>query len=368
MKKIISAILILLLLWNGCASAEKRIKSKNDPAALQQAVYQSVVEELKSQDYFVENVSTVYISDEYLEELAFNSKSNVYFGYNLDVLEQQFQGNRFVFTLGDNGETIVEEWETYQDPLETIIKNVAEGAGVYLVCVTLSSVSFAVGAPVISVIFAVEANIIMKDFLRQTGTVIAGAAIEYAKTGDPDKTLKAAAKKSDKFKELKWTALGGKVAQTSFLLGNILNGLTTAQAAEIQQESKFPLDIIKEFASVDEYNAYKDAGLYTETVGGKTALIRKIDWDQKDNSGKTNLERISEGENPVDPNGLEYTISLIGQKSDSVPVILTQSEINGEGLFKNVHSNLRYSEDIGSMNSDEKAQFWKDLSNNISVL
>ena len=55
----------------------------NDPTLLQyteDSVYANLVAEFDSEDYVIESVSAVYISEEYLEELAYNSKTNVYFG------------------------------------------------------------------------------------------------------------------------------------------------------------------------------------------------------------------------------------------------------------------------------------------------
>lgn len=68
-------------------------------------VYRETVQALNSEEYVVENVSAVYISKEYLDEVAFNSQSNVYFGYTLAELDEVFQGTRYIFTLGDDGNT-----------------------------------------------------------------------------------------------------------------------------------------------------------------------------------------------------------------------------------------------------------------------
>lgn len=120
-------------------------------------VYANLVQTLDSEEYFVENVEAVYISQEYVDELTYNSQSNVYFGYTLEELNQQFQGDRYVFTLGDNGETTVKKMETvYDDSTERIIKNVAVGGGVILLCVTVSVVTAGAGAPAVSMIFAMN--------------------------------------------------------------------------------------------------------------------------------------------------------------------------------------------------------------------
>lgn len=61
-------------------------------------------------------LSAVYISKEYLDEVAFNSQSNVYFGYTLAELDEVFQGTRYIFTLGDDGNTTVRELQAIDDP------------------------------------------------------------------------------------------------------------------------------------------------------------------------------------------------------------------------------------------------------------
>lgn len=125
---------------------------------VEDSVYADLISQLNSDDYFVENVSTVYYSKEYLEELSYNSQENIYFGYTLSELDEQFHGAKFVFDLGDNGQTVVHEFEEYDDTYDKVIKNVAIGTGVVLICVTVSVVSSGVGAPAVSAIFAASAK------------------------------------------------------------------------------------------------------------------------------------------------------------------------------------------------------------------
>ena len=99
-------------------------------------LYEKLVGQLDSDDYFVENVEAVYVSQEYIDELTFNSQSNIFFGYTLAELDEEFQGTRYVFTLGDEGDTIVTAFEDYDDTYEQVIKNVAIGTGVILICVS----------------------------------------------------------------------------------------------------------------------------------------------------------------------------------------------------------------------------------------
>ena len=140
-------------------------------------VYQEIVSELDSSEYFIENVDAVYISQDYLEEAAYNSKSNIFFGYTLEEVEKIYPDTQYVFTIGNDGRTIVKPFEDYDDTYEKVIKNVAIGTGVILVCVTVSVVTGGAGASAISMIFAASAK---------TGTVMAlssgtisAAAVSY---------------------------------------------------------------------------------------------------------------------------------------------------------------------------------------------
>ena len=142
MKKLCSLLLALVLLA-GCALGESapEFRRMGDAALLpylENSLYEQLVSDLDSSDYFVENVQAVYISQEYLDELAFNSQENVYFGYTLSELNAQFQGEKYIFTLGENNETVVVPWTDYDDAYDRVIRNVAIGTGVILVCVTVS--------------------------------------------------------------------------------------------------------------------------------------------------------------------------------------------------------------------------------------
>lgn len=222
-KKAISLLLCFSLLWTACcpyALAESatlsvpEFSSLGDPALLpymEDTLYEGLVSTLNSDEYFVENVSAVYISQEYLDELAYNSQANIYFGYTLAELNEQFQGTRYIFTLGENNETVVVPFEDYDDTFERVIQNVAVGTGVILVCVTVSVVTAGAGAYPTALIFACAAK---------TGTTCAlsGAAISATlagivtgvKTGDMSNALKSAALAGSE--GFKWGAITGAIA------------------------------------------------------------------------------------------------------------------------------------------------------------
>ena len=87
---------------------------------LEDTVYADLVNQLDSEEYLVENVEAIYISKEYIDELEYNSKENVYFGYKLSELDEAFQGEKYIFTLSKSGETEVVPFEEYDDTYDDV--------------------------------------------------------------------------------------------------------------------------------------------------------------------------------------------------------------------------------------------------------
>lgn len=346
--------------------------SLSDPALLQyveDTVYKDLVEQLDSDEYFVENVEAVYISKEYLDEMAYNSQENIYFGYKLSELDEAFQGEEYIFTLDENGQTDVVTFEEYDSTFDTVVRNVAIGTGVILLCVTVSAVSGVLGAPAISMVFAASAKS-AGVFALSSGTVggLSAGIIEGIKTHDFDKAMKAAALEgSEGFKWGAFTgALAGGTTEAIALKGASLNGLTMNEAAIIQKESKYPIDVIKQFNTMEQYDICKEAGLTADMVNGKTALTRKIDLNFVDNEkGLTNLERMKQGLAPLDPSGNPYELHHIGQRADSTLAILTQDEHRLGGSNKIWHKLV--SESKIDRNEFDKVRelFWKSMADSV---
>ena len=351
---------------------EAGFSGMNDPNLLrytEDTIYEGLVSALDSEEYFVENVSAIYISQEYIDELAYNSQANIYFGYTLQELAEQFQGKKYVFTLGDDGTTIVTEFEDYDDTYDRALKNVAVGTGVILVCVTVSVVTGGLGAPAVSMIFAASAK--TGTIMALSGGAMGGLSagiVTGMQTGDMDAALKAVALAGSE--GYKWGAISGAVSggigQTIALKGSTMNGLTMNEAAAIQRESKYPLDVIKQFKSMEQYEICRDAGLKAVTVNGKTSLVRAIDLDYVDELGRTNLQRMKQGLAAIDPNsGVSYELHHIGQKAESTLAILTKAEhMQGGnnaiwhefGVASEVHS-----ASTQSMWLTQKQTYWKQL-------
>ena len=333
---------------------------------LEDSIYSELVTTLNSEDYFVENVNAIHISKEYLEEVAYNSQENIYFGYTLSELDSYFQGTRYVFTLGDDGQTVVTEFQKYDDTYDQILKNVAIGTGVILVCVTVSIVTYGAGAPAVSMIFAASAK---------TGTIMAlssgvfsgvsAGVVKGIETGDLNESMKAAALAGSE--GFKWGAISGTIAGGSgeaiALKGATLNGLTMNEAALIQRESKLPLEFIKNFHSMDEYTVLKNAGLTLSKVNGRMALTQNIDWDFIGDieDGRTNAQRVIDGLAPLDQSGKPYELHHIGQMSDSPLAILTNLQHKSNYSVLHANTGSTASNIDRNLFAKQRQDFWKAL-------
>ena len=393
MKRMIALLLSIVMLLTGCGQSQLTETSESDLvtesaestagsvvrenfeqqydslddeqflAHIEALVYRDTVASLNSDEYFVENVSAVYISKEYLDEVAFNSQSNIYFGYTLAELDEIFQGTKYMFTLSEDGTTIVQELQEIEDvSTETMLKNVAIGAGVILVCVTVSVVSAGVGTPAVSMIFAASATT-AKTFAISSavfGGVSAGV-VRGMQTGDFNEAFEAATMgATDGFK---WGAISGAiiggVSQGSALYGAAKQTkFTMNQYAQIQQESGYPLDVIKQFHTMDEYQAFRNADLKSVVVSNKTALIKTdIDLTRVDAKGRTNLERMELGLAPQDSNGISYELHHVGQRKDGTLAIMSQAEHDNPAIHGFLEKTEAHA--AGTNWNAERQAFWK---------
>lgn len=239
MKRLIALILVLTLL-TGCSSQTKTTSDSSDTVStssepkqvsdlqikdesvpefkslndenlltyLKDEVYTELVDKLDSEDYFVENVDAVYISKEYLEEIEYNSQENIYFGYKLSDLNELFQDKKYIFTLGDDGQTTVTEFQEYEDKFNKILKDVAIGTGVILFRVTISIASKAVNMIIAASTKSVDK---MVSLAPKILSVVAAGITTYIETGNFNETLKAAALEG--IKELRWSAICGSITR-----------------------------------------------------------------------------------------------------------------------------------------------------------
>ena len=363
MKRILSILMVAVFMLTGCARDSSSVEdvstldnfsivetapqflTLDDPDLLtyiEDSTYMQLIDKLDSDELFIEHVDAIYLSKEYLEEVEYNSLENVFFGYTLSELDQLFEGTKYIFNVDEDGNTTVEEYQELEDGMNSVLKDLAIGTGVILFCVTVSAVSGGLGAPAVSMIFAASAK--GGAIAGLTGgafSAVSAGVVEGFKTKSWDNALDAAlVNGADGFK---WGvivgAITGGVKETtnyakamSALKGVELNGLTMQQAAAIQMESGYPVSIIKQFNSMEQYNICKQSGLTCKMVNGKAALVRDIDLDYIDEvTGKTNLQLMEDGKAPFDSSGIKYELHHVGQKTDSPLAILTQAEHRQNG-------------------------------------
>lgn len=334
-------------------------------------IYENLIEQLGA-DYYIQNIETSYVSKEYIEELEYNSKTNIFFGYSLEDLTKQFGDKKYVFTLGDDGTTIVTEVENPENYMDQVIKNVAIGTGVILVCVTVSAVTVT-SAPAVSIIFAMSAKGAATAGI--TGFVTSGVlsgVITGVQTGNFDLAVQSALENGSE--AFKWGAIAGAVTggvtEGIGLYDASLNGLSMNEAAIIQREG-YPLDIIRNISSMEEYQVYKEAGLVPKMVNGKIALIRDIDFNYEsvgtDGTKMTNLQRMEKGLAPIDPTtGQSYEVHHVNQMKDGTLAILSPTEHsdNYSVLHKLVECGV-HNEGCGGLSTTEwnkqRKEFWKAI-------
>ena len=340
----------------------------SDPALLryiENSAYLNLVEALDSEEYFVEDIQAIYISDEYIKELAYNSKENVFFGYTISELARMLGDAKYVFTLGENGRTVVKEFENYDDTFEKVLTDVAIGSGVILICATVSFVTGGV-APAASVILAASAKTgaVYAISSGLTSAVTTGA-LTAIQTGAIDQALKAAAVSGGQ--QFKWGAITGNLiggAQSFMgLRKGIQSGLTLNQVAKIQRESNYPVEVIRRIKSMDEYEGYyKELGLKPRIFNGRFFLVPD-DLDLEyigPGKTQTNLERMLDGHPPIDPRTKEsYELHHLRHDPNG-PLAVMPWDVHRKNFWR------FHDEDAAPVNhgrewEKQRSAFWKEF-------
>lgn len=79
----------------------KSLDDSNLQNLMMENIYSGLEANLSSDDYVIKSIAMTYISKEYIEELNYNNKSNIYFGFTLSELANMFQDKKYVFTVND---------------------------------------------------------------------------------------------------------------------------------------------------------------------------------------------------------------------------------------------------------------------------
>ena len=337
MKKWLSSLLAVTLVFtlagNKPAKAEEEIPdfvletekdfssmSMDDPEFLQyieDTVYEGLEQEYLDNEstYAVEDVSVIYVSREYLEETAYNTKANIFFGYSLDQINEVFKGEKYVFTLSEKGDTVVQPFmEIPDDTYERIVKNVVIGTGIILVCVTISVLTAGAATPAtlpaanasaaalaatstvstaakVHMIFAASAKTAaalapkVAAFAGTTTLVTRGMETGW----DTDAMLQSAALNASE--GFKWGALSGAVsggAKEAFKIYRVGHGVPSPREAEQAALQKYGGREQVTYLNGEEVPYGRAGGTRADLVVGNEAIEVK----RYSLSGGTNLSNL----------------------------------------------------------------------------
>ena len=383
MKRIVVLTIVLSIILSGCGTSTQKTTSKQIETITNQEevtienkdyssstvlsdienqVYKDAIETLDN-NYYVQDVKAVYLSDEYLKEVNYNSQENIFFGYKLSDLDKEFAGKKYVFTLGSDGKTTVEVFKPYDDTNEKMIRNVAIGMGVILVCVTVCVVTGGAGAPVVATVFAASAKAAAVGAI--SGAVIdgtiGGVTTAIKTDGDKDEIVKSIKKDaSEGFAVGAVTgAITGGISKAMSIKKATSAGLKAKNAVAIQKESKWSSETISNIRSMDEYRVLK--GSKEVTINGKKALVKNVNLKYKSNlNGKfvTNAQRMKKGYAPIEPKtGKPYELHHVGQENDSALAVITNREHNK--YYKVLHDNRKVSAIDRKRFRVVRKNFWK---------
>lgn len=136
--------------------------------------------------------------------------------------------------------------------------------------------------------------------------------------------------------------------------------LTSEEKIKIKEESGWSDELIDTIGSQKEYEIYKNADLVEAKIGDKNCLIREdIDWDQKDEMGRTNRERAEQGLSPINKSGNVIELHHIGQHADSPLAELTQAEHRGKGNDTILHDKTKDTEINRQVFAGERSEHWE---------
>ncbi|ATV59246.1 HNH/ENDO VII family nuclease [Fusobacterium pseudoperiodonticum] len=140
---------------------------------------------------------------------------------------------------------------------------------------------------------------------------------------------------------------------------NVKEGLTDEEKTKIKEETGWSDEIVDAIGSWKEYEIYKNANLVEAEIDGKKCLIRNdINWNQKDEMGRTNKERAEQGLSPINKDGKVIELHHIGQHSNSPLAELTQEEHRGKGNDGILHDKTKESEINRQAFAEERSNHW----------
>ena len=361
MKRLLSILLIIGILTTAC---------------IPKIATSSVVKAEVNDNYTLneESEEEKIISQEYIDQIEYNSKENAYFGYTLSEVEDLFQGTPYVFTYDrENNSSTVVQFVEYDDTCDRIIKNVVIGSGVIVTSLALSAATSGV-APTLTILFSAGAkNAAISGLVGAgfggigsfAGQLVSEEGVSKENIIYVVKNVGLSASAGFKIATI-LGAISGMAVEASaqhkvakaFEVSE-LSGLSKSEAIALQRKTGWPPEVIKQLHSTDEIKIYREANLVCEEINGSDALIREIDLNYVDDTvGKSNLELMKAGNAPIDPaSGKRYELHHIGQKKDATLAILTEEEHHAN--TKILHYSQKESEISKNLFKVQRKNFWK---------
>lgn len=147
---------------------------------------------------------------------------------------------------------------------------------------------------------------------------------------------------------------------------DISPGLTEQEKEKIKEQTGWSDKILDSIRSMEEAEIYMEADLKEVEIGDEKCLIRDdIDWNQVDEKGRTNQERVERGLAPLDQKGDAIQLHHIGQRADSLLAELTFEEHRCDGNDTILHDKTKETETHGAGNTwdSERQNYWKERGN-----
>lgn len=120
-------------------------------------------------------------------------------------------------------------------------------------------------------------------------------------------------------------------------------------------------------ASEAEKGIYEEAGLEKTVINEREVLARtNIDYNAKDQFGRTNLERMEQGLAPL-VDGQPVELHHVGQEMDSPLAELTRTEHRGEGNYSVLHEAGKESTINRNVFNAEKEAHWQSRAEQIKA-
>lgn len=183
-------------------------------------------------------------------------------------------------------------------------------------------------------------------------------------TTEVKETSSPLAETAKEFKRLPDRVLNSPIETVHYdaICAHDATGLSSSEKQEIKKHTGWSDRLLDQIRSKDEAEIYLNTSIEEQAINGKECLVRTdINYSQKDEFGRTNLERMRMGLAPLDKNGEAYELHHIGQKRSSGLAELTFDEHRGNpGNDIILHDKTQNSEIDRSAFRTERQDHWKE--------